>query len=304
MIIVRIKHWLRLLLHPKTGIESILLKFPRLCSDEFYIKTIWKRRMGYQLKLDNPQTFNEKLQWLKLYDHNPIYTKMVDKYEVKKYVANIIGEDHIIPTLAVYDNYDEIDFDILPDQFVLKCTHDSGGLVICKDKANFDKKEAKRKLTKCLRHNFYWDGREWPYKNVKPRIIAERYMTDGDGELKDYKVFTFGGEPKIIQLDYNRFKGHMRNLYNTKWERIDATIEFPTDKNRDFKKPEVLDLLLSLSQRLSQGIPHLRTDFYIVDDKVYFGEMTFYHGSGMETIEPHTFDKQMGDWIDLSNVNS
>ena len=279
------------------------LLFAWILPDETYLKWVFPARVGYPLNLKNPQTFNEKLQWLKLHDHNPNYTKMVDKVEAKKYVANIIGEEHIIPTLAVYDSVDEINFDELPRKFVLKCTHDSGGIVICKDKETLNKKDALEKLRKGLKKNFYWENREWPYKNVKPRIIAEQYMTDGDDELKDYKVFNFGGEPKIIEIDYNRFKGHLRTLYDTNWEKINAVIKFPTDQNRDFDKPKVLDELLTLSKKLSMGIPHLRADFYIVDNKIFFGELTFFHGSGMEHITPVAFDNQMGDWIVLPIPN-
>lgn len=279
--------------------SAVLLHIAPILPDRFFLKQLFKLRVGYPLNLDNPKSFNEKLQWLKLNDHNPEYTNMVDKYEAKKYAASIIGEEHIIPTLAVYDNVDEIDISKLPDQFVLKCTHDSGGIVICKDKSDFDFDSAKRKLRKALRKNYYYQNREWPYKNVKPRIIAEKYMTDGDDELKDYKLFTFGGEPRIIEIDYNRFKGHLRSLYTKEWQKIDATIKFPTDKTKEFGRPQALDTLLNLSRKLAEGHPHIRTDFYIVDDNVYFGELTFYHGSGMEKITPLSLDLQMGEWIEL-----
>lgn len=281
------------------AIEDILFKFPELCRDELFIKIAWKKRMGYPLDLSKPTTFNEKLQWLKLYDRRPIYTTMVDKYAVKKYIADIIGEEYIIPTLGVWDKPEDIDWTNLPEQFVLKCTHDSGGLVICKDKESLDKDAAIKKLKSCLQHNYYLAGREWPYKNVKHRIIAEQYIEDTNGELNDYKVFNFNGEPRIIEVDYNRFKGHMRNLYDAEWNKIDAIIEYPTDPNHVISKPEVIDEIKDLSRKLSTGIPYLRTDFYIVDNKIFFGELTFYHGCGFEKIIPSSFDKQLGDWIVL-----
>lgn len=277
-------------------------KLARFYSDRKFLETLFPLRTGYKLNLDNPQTFNEKLQWLKLNNRRPEYTQMVDKVEAKKYVANIIGEEHIIPTLAVYDRVEDIDFDVLPNQFVLKCTHDSGGIVVCKDKSKLDRKAALAKLKWGLSKNYYYQNREWPYKNVKPRIIAEKYMTDDGEELKDYKVFTFGGEPKIVEIDYNRFKGHMRNLYSTDWEKIDAVIKYPSDETRIFEKPKVLNEVLELSKKLSLGTPHLRTDFYIVDDKVFFGELTFFHESGMAHITPHTFDEKMGSWIKLPDI--
>jgi hypothetical protein len=270
--------------------------------DDKYLKKKYKLVMGTELNLDNPKTFNEKLQWLKLHDRKPVYTTMVDKYEAKKYVGNIIGEEYIIPTLGVWDTFEDVDFNKLPEQFVLKCTHDSGGLVICKDKLSLDMEAAHKKINRCLKRNYYYHGREWPYKNVKPRIIAEKYMTDESGvELKDYKIFNFNGEPKMIQVDYNRFVKHKRNLYTTDWEYIDAAIKYPTDASVDIKKPEKLDEMLELAKILSAGIPHVRTDFYSINDKIYFGELTFYHESGMGKFDPEQFGVDMGSWIKLEN---
>jgi hypothetical protein len=275
-------------------------KILRFMPDEIYLKLLYKHKTGKKLNLKNPHTFNEKLQWLKLHDRNPLYTTMVDKYEAKKYVANIIGDEYIIPTLGIWDNFDDIDFDKLPKQFVLKCTHDSGGLVICKDKSKLDVDAARKKINRCLKKNYYYHSREWPYKNVKPRIIAEKYMTDESGtELKDYKVFNFNGQPKFIQVDYGRFVEHKRNLYNTDWQYIDAAIKYPSDKTVSIKKPDSLDEMLEFSRRLSQGLPFLRTDFYSIEDKIYFGELTFYHGSGMEQFRPEQFGVDVGLWLKL-----
>ena len=269
-------------------------------SDEQYLKILYKIRIGKPLDLDDPQTFNEKLQWLKLHDRRPEYTTMVDKYAVKKYVADKIGEQYIIPTLGVWDKFDDIDFDKLPDQFVLKCTHDSGGSVICRNKSEFDFKAARKKINRCLKHNYYWGCREWPYKNVKPRIIAEKYMTDESGiELKDYKIFNFDGESKLIQVDYDRFKEHKRNLYTTDWKYVESAIQYPTDPNHQIDRPKQLEKMLDLARKLSEGIPHVRTDFYCIDNKIYFGELTFYHGSGFEKFTPESLGEEMGKWIKL-----
>lgn len=270
--------------------------------DELYIKLMWKlSKLNYPLHLDNPQTFNEKLQWLKLHDRNPQYTIMVDKIKAKEWVASRIGKQYIIPTLGVWEKPEDIDFDRLPDQFVLKCNHNSGlGLYVCKDKRLMNKKEVIKDLKRGLKLNYYKEGREWPYKNVKPMILAEKYMEDESGfELKDYKVFNFNGEPKMIEIDYDRFKGHKRHLYDVDWNKIDATIEFPSDPDRSFEKPKVLDQLLFLARKLSEGIPHVRTDFYIIGNHIYFGELTFFHGSGLELITPFEFDKEMGSWLVL-----
>lgn len=273
--------------------------------DEEYLKRRYKLTFNKELDLENPQTFNEKLQWLKLNDRKPEYTIMVDKYAVKKYVADKIGEQYIIPTLGVWDSFDEIDFNCLPNQFVLKCTHDSGGLVICRDKSKLDIKSARKKINKCLKRNFFYGGREWPYKNVKPRIIAEKYMTDESGiELKDYKVFNFGGTPEIIEVDFGRFKEHKRNLYDTDWQYIEAAIQYPTASDVKIDRPQQLEQMLKLAKILSKDIPFVRTDFYSIEDRLYFGELTFFHGSGFEKITPKRYEKLLGEKINIrTNVH-
>ncbi len=290
-----------LFIHP-AGYMAYFLELisPCIKNDELYLRIMWRLRLGTKLHLKNPQTFNEKLQWLKLHDRRPEYTKMVDKYEAKKYVANIIGDEYIIPTLGVWDNFDEINFDSLPNQFVLKCTHDSGGLVICRDKKTLDLDAVKKKINKCLKRNYYWGGREWPYKNVKPRIIAEKFMTDESGsELKDYKIFNFNGKAKIIQVDFNRFREHMKNLYTTQWAYIDVNVNYPTNPDHQIAKPEKLEKMLEFAEKLSADIPFLRTDFYSVEDKIYFGELTFFPGSGYMTFNPEKFGYTMGSWIQI-----
>jgi len=287
--------------NPKRIFISIWTRYCYRISDKWYLMGFYFLVSGKLLNLKNPQTFNEKIQWLKLYDRRPEYTMMVDKYAVKDYVAGIIGQEHIIPTLGVWDRPEDIDFDALPQQFVLKTTHGGGscGVIICKNKSDFDVNSAIEKLHEAMYQNIYAGAREWAYKNVRPRIIAEKYITESDGELNDYKVFTFGGEPKLIELDYNRYKGHQRNLYDFNWNRIEATIQYPSDEKRVFDKPSVLNELYDFSKRLSEGIPHVRIDYYIIDNHIYFGEMTFYHGSGVEKISPKCFNLQLGKWIKL-----
>lgn len=271
-----------------------------LVTDKLFIQCSYKWKMRKKLNLENPKSFNEKIQWLKLYDRNPIYTNLVDKYEVRKYIAKEIGEEYLIPLIGVWDKFDEIDFTKLPQQFVLKCTHDSGGIVICKNKDNFDIKAAKKKLNKSLKRNYYYYSREWQYKNVKPRIICEKYMVDETGTgLKDYKIFCFSGIPKIIQVDYNRFIDHKRNIYDVEWNYIPASIQYPTDSNIEIKKPKNLETMLKLAKVLSRNHPHIRIDLYSVSEKIYFGEITFHHGSGYEKFEPESLEMQMGEWIVL-----
>lgn len=274
--------------------------------DMLYVKMIYRMRMGKRLNLRNPKTFNEKLQWLKLYDRKPEYTTMVDKYEVKKYVADKIGAEHIIPTLGVWDRFEEIDFDTLPDQFVLKCTHDSGGLVICRDKANLDREAAKDKINKSLKQNYYYHGREWPYKHVKPRIIAEQYMVDESGyELKDYKFFSFDGVTRAMFIASDRFtEGE-----ETKFDFFDMDFNHLPFMNghpnatHELMRPQSFDQMREFADKLSEGIPQVRVDFYDINGKIYFGELTFAHWSGLVPFEPEEWDCRFGEWIDLSKAS-
>ena len=274
-------------------------------SDEDFLKRKFRALMGYELNLENPQTFNEKLQWLKLHDRNPEYIRMVDKYEVKQYVAGIIGEEYIIPTLGVWNSFEEIDFNKLPNQFVLKCTHDSGGIVICKDKKAFNIRSAKDKINKSLKRSYFYYGREWPYKKVKPRIIAEPYLTDESGiELMDYKFMCFQGVPKIILICKDRFTetGITEDFFDSNWNHLNfKRLEHECSKE-EIVKPRELDELLNISVELSRNIPFIRCDYYIVQEKIYFGELTFYPASGFEPFDPPEWDKKLGDWIQLPAV--
>lgn len=278
----------------------IVYRTPALWPNILYLKIRYYFMCGRTLELDNPQTYNEKLQWLKIYDQHDEYTSMVDKYMAKGYVKERIGDGYVIPTLGVWDRFSDIDFNILPNQFVLKTTHDSGGVVIIKDKSTLDMKSAEHVLTRSLRHNYYLANREYPYKNVPPRIIAEDYLVDESGvELKDYKFFCFNGIPRAIQVDYDRFVGHKRNMYDTEWNRLPFTLEYPTDWNKEISKPDNLSEMLDISAKLSRGIPHVRVDLYNVRGRVYFGELTFFHGGGYESFTPECWNKTFGEWIVL-----
>lgn len=271
--------------------------------DKTYLKLVYWGETGKRLDLKNPLTFNEKLQWLKLYDRKPEYSIYVDKFEVRKYITGTIGEDFLIPLIGVYKSVDDILWNELPKRFVIKCTHGSGSNIICWDKDNLNIKKAKKKLNKWMKKSWYWFGREWPYKAVKPRIIIEEYMTDETGiQLKDYKIFCFNGEPKLIQVDFDRFIDHKRNLYTIDWEYINARIAYPNCANILIPKPKSLDKMLDIARKLSKNIPHVRVDLYSVEDKIYFGEMTFFHGSGFEQFEPESFARKMGEWIKLPNI--
>ena len=269
--------------------------------DKMWIKYKYKRKFGKKLNLKNPKTFNEKLQWMKLYYRNPVCTTIVDKYEAKRYVAERIGEEYIIPTLGVWDRFEDIDFDALPNQFVLKCTHDSGGLVVCRDKRELDIEQAKHKINKCLKRNFYWHGREWVYKDIKPRIIAEKYMEDSQTkELRDYKFFCFNGEPKVLFVASGRQgSGEMCfDFFDTQYNHLPIRKGHPNAEEKP-SKPVSFELMKTLAEKLSEDLPHVRADFYEVNGKVYFGELTFASGGGFGPFEPEEWDKIMGDWFIL-----
>ena len=268
--------------------------------DAIWLKVLYRIKMKQKLNLKPPKLYTEKLQWLKLHDRNPLYSILVDKYEVKQYIKEHIGAEYVIPTLGVWDHFDDIDFDILPDQFVLKCTHDSGNVWICKDKSTFDKAAARKMLEESLKHNFYWWTREWPYKNIKPRIIAEKYMVDESGtELKDYKFFCFDGNPLYVQVDYNRFINHKRNIYDVNWNLQNFEIQYLSDRNHIIECPQNYSTMLQIVRKMAVGIPHVRIDLYNVRGHIYFGEYTFYHGSGFEEFRPSEWNKRFGDLIVL-----
>ncbi len=272
--------------------------------DKAYLKMTYKINTGKKLDLKNPKTFNEKLQWLKLYDRNPEYTKMVDKYEVKKYVADIIGEEYIIPTLGVWDKFEDIDFDSLPDQFVLKCTHNSGGLVICRNKSTLDLEAIKKRFKKLLKKNYYCYGREWPYKNVKPRIIAEKYMQDGETKaLPVYKFFCFDGEPKIIQTIQNdKQPNESIDYFDTDWNLLELRQNFPNSDN-PLPKPLLLVKMLDLARALSKKKKgFLRVDLYQINGEIYFSEYTFFSDGGVAEFHPREWDHKLGDCISLENL--
>lgn len=281
------------------------LGFYNWIPDDIYLKKEFKVRMGKELNLNNPQTFNEKIQWLKLYDRHPEYTMMVDKYAAKQYVSSKIGDEYIIPTLGVWTKFDDIDFDKLPNKFVLKCTHDSGGLVICKDKSTLDIAAAKRKIEHCLKRKYYYIHREWPYKNVPPRIIAEKYMTDNvntstNETLKDYKFYCFDGKVRFLMINSDRnFKTSTKaDYFDRDFNWLDFTWGYEHANVRPVK-PDCFDEMIAISEKLSKGLPHVRVDLYECNGQIYFGELTFYDGSGFDKIEPIEWDYKIGKMLKL-----
>ena len=277
--------------------------------DDQFLKRKFEIEMGYKLDLENPMTFNEKLQWLKIHDRKPIYTSMVDKIEAKKLAGQIIGEQYIIPTIGTWNSVDEIEFDELPEQFVLKCTHDSHGVIICRDKKMLDIEAVKKKLSEALKRNYYYRFREWPYKDIKPRIIGEVYMeqSEGDGNaasigLNDYKFQCFNGkfDNVFVAEGRNTERGVRFHYFDRDWNYIPYCpyddIDMDMLKNL---KPQNLDLMIEIAETLSKDLIQLRVDLYEINGKVYFGEMTFFSNSGFDTTITPEADRILGSKLML-----
>jgi len=279
-------------------------------SDRKWVELIWWSKTGKKLDLDNPRSFNEKIQWLMVYDHRPEYTKLVDKYLVRNYVEDTVGSKYLVPLLGVWDSPDEINFDLLPNQFVLKCNHNSGeGMCVCRTKEKIDIPTVKKKLRHALSKNYYYGGREWSYKNVHPRILCEQFIVDNDpnntaGTLIDYKFYCFNGEPKFLYVGVDDISSGTKG--DAKLSFVDLDWKTPpfyrTDHEPipvDVEKPERFDEMIKIAKDLSKGFPFVRVDLYWVNEKIYFSEMTFYPGAGYGFFSPEEWEKRLGDWIIL-----
>lgn len=296
---------IKALAHPRDLIVYYITRY-NLCkslSDEKYLCLIYRIMFGKKPNLEHPVTFNEKLQWLKLNDRNPAYPKMVDKITAKDYVASVIGEEFIIPTLAVYDSVEDIDLDKLPDQFVLKTNHSGGntGVVICRDKKSFDLEKTKKKLAASLKSDMFSNTREWPYTQIKPQVFAEKYMSEKtiNSDLKDYKFFCFDGKVNALFIGTDRGTGDVKfDFYDADFNHLDL-IQFHPMSGKVLPKPENFEEMKTLASKLSKGIPHVRVDLYNISGKIYFGELTFYHHGGFQPFHPDSWDKKWGDWIEL-----
>lgn len=268
--------------------------------DEPYLKFVYRCQLNKKLNLDPPQTFNEKLQWLKLHDHKDYYHKVVDKAEIKELVSKHIGSNYIIPTIGVWDTVEEVPFENLPDQFVIKCTHDSGSVIVCRNKDKLNVEEVKRRLLDRLKRSTYWFGREWPYKDLKPRIIVEELLGEGIEPLTDFKVLCFNGSPKLIEVHIGRGTlQHTQDFYTTSWERTSIVQTCEPMAKEPMEVPQCLNQMLEFSRILSKDFIHIRVDWYIVEGKLYFGELTFYDGSGFAEFIDEKWDLMLGKWIQL-----
>ena len=269
--------------------------------DKIYLKAVFRAETGYALDLEHPKTYNEKLQWIKLYDRKPEYTMYADKYRVREYISEVLGEEYLVPLIGVYDNADEIDWDDLPGKFVLKCNHASGTNIICRDKSKLDRDEAAKKLNRWLKTNAFWPGREWCYKNIEPKIICEQLIETPDGNTPDdYKFMCFNGEPKLIQLHHDRFGSHTLDYYTPEWEK--TTLKRVDEDVSEYAapRPEGLDKMLEFAALLSKKMYFARIDFYNVGQQIYFGEITLYPTSGFSTFADRSDDLRLGRWIHLT----
>lgn len=293
----------RIFKDPRLILTFILSRYCHWINDELYLRILYFLRTGKALYLNPPYSFNEKLQWLKLHDRRIEYTRMVDKATAKEYVANIIGEDYIIPTIGVWNKFEDIDFSVLPNSFVLKCTHDSGGLIVCKNKKELNIADTKSKIKKCLARNYFWGTREYPYKNIPPRILIEKYMEDENEELQDYKFMCFNGRVKCSFVCSERFSndGLKVTFFDRDWIKMPFYRKYPNSKVT-ILKPHNYDKMVELAEKIAQEItnPFVRIDFYDIKEKIYFGEITFYPGSGMEIFYPAEWDRVLGNWIDCN----
>lgn len=282
---------------------ALTTRFFKWLPDRTYLELVYYCTLGKKLNLKEPKRFTEKLQWLKLYNRRPEYTMMVDKYEVKKYIIEKLGEDYIIPTIGIWDSFSDIDFDKLPSKFVLKTTHGGGstGIVICKDKSKFDKEDAKLKIDLSFKTDIYKIFREWPYKDVPKRIIAEQYMEDDSGELRDYKFYCFNGDPKVMLLASNRFTNHNFNYFDMNFQKLAITSKDGGNSNEDFAVPEKFEEMKEVAKKLSAGLPHVRVDLYSCNHRVYFGELTFFDSSGYDDMQSEEWNLKFGSWLKLPN---
>lgn len=302
-----ISRGLKYLFHnPPYFVDYIVSNYLTFLPDKLYLSLRYRCKMGHWIDWKNPKTFTEKIQWLKIHNRRPEYTRMVDKFAVKEYVAGIIGEEYIIPTLGVWNRPEEIDWESLPDQFVLKTTHGGGGggVVICKDKKTFDKEKAIKKLTESLNSDIYKSFREWPYKDVPKRIIAEKFMapekSPAPKDLLDFKFFCFKGEPKFLYVSDS--PSHSLAFLNTDWTLTDFGRDDYHPLNNIPEKPENLEEMLAIARKLSAGIPHVRVDLYNIDKHIYFGELTLYTGSGYIPFNPKEYDGKLGDLLTHPNA--
>lgn len=297
----KIKTIIKLIKEKPQSLFIVLAKYNlfNFIPDKLYLKILYRLELGLKLNLKNPKGYNEKLQWIKLFDRKEEYKTYVDKYEVRKYVESKIGKKYLIPLIGKYNSVEEIDWDELPNKFVLKCTHGSGSNIICFDKHNLNLQISKKLLNKWMKKNWYYFGREWPYKNLRPRIICEQFMGRDNSVPEDYKIMCFDGEPKLIQVHRGRYGEYTQDFYDLNWNRMPFNNVGYQNSKIEYDKPEKLDEMIEIAKKLSEGLREIRIDLYCVDNEIYFGEMTFFDASGLALFEPYEYEEIIGSWIKI-----
>ena len=285
------------------GLIKRIAKSPtRILPDKGYVFLDYIRKLHTIPDLKQPKSFNEKLQYIKLYDHNPKYTKMVDKLAMREIIKEKIGEGYTVPVLGIWNSFDEIDFNTLPERFVLKCNHDSGSYIICPDKGSLDLDKAKKKISVALKHDYYYQNREWIYKDIKPLVFAEQFLTDNETDfLWDYKCFCFNGKPRLMYIEKEAADNKTAAFFDMDKNFLDLEIDDPRPSVPPVL-PDCFDSMKDISAILSEGIPFLRVDFFCIKGKIYVGEMTFFHDGGFAKIREQEWNLKMGSWIDLSGI--
>lgn len=284
---------------------SLLTHYFKWLPDKLYLRLLYRFKLGRRLNLKNPTRFTEKLQWLKLYDHNPLYNKIVDKYEVKSYISNLIGSEYVIPTLGLWNRPEDIDWDSLPEKFVLKTTDGGGGtgVVICRSKSNLNVPKAVARLKSSMSTDILYKLlREWPYKDIPTRIIAEKYLEDESGELRDYKFYCFNGEPKVMLLASDRFSAHNFNYYDMDFNQLPIHSAVGGKADIEFDRPARFEEMKELARKLSKDFAHVRVDLYYAENKIYFGELTLYDSSGYDNLSSDEEDLRWGSWLNLPQI--
>lgn len=290
-------------------LTKILIQFGTFLPDKVYLSLMYYIKTGVRMNWDNPLTYTEKLQWLKLYNRNPQYTWMVDKVKVKEYVKNMIGEEYVIPTIAVWDKVEDIDFSKLPNQFVLKCNHNSSsGICICKNKEELNVYEAIARLSRSFKQDYYKMWREWPYKNVERKLFAETFLCENSSPnssdvLTDYKFFCFNGEPFMMYVSKDIAKNTTTDFFDMDYKRLPIRMRDPNSQIIP-EKPQEFEKMKELAKLLSKGFPHIRVDFYIVNHHIYFGELTFYHNAGYSLVNPPEWNLKLGSLINLDSIEN
>ena len=297
------KTW-RELWYENAGLNCVRRGLEYLIPDEIRTRITWQRKFGVELNLVNPVSFNEKLQWLKLRYRNPLLVPCSDKYSVREFVSSRIGTKYLNELYGVFEDVDQIDFRKFPEQFVLKATHGSEMNVFCRDRQSFDEAATRRIMRSWLATNYYWANREWWYKRIQPRIVCEKYLIDeSTRDLRDYKFLCFDGRVGYIWVDIDRFTRHRRNFYDLDWRYRDVAVKYPTAPDTVISRPRNLYQMIELASVLSKGFPHVRVDFYNLNDRqVLFGELTYCSGGGLEVFSSPHFAKELGDMIDLPDV--